>query len=80
MKLLTHPEECPNIGNISVNNPKPEFWNTRARYQKNKEVIAKGLADKETWDLYHKKLPLGHVPLAQPLSDRFIKKESTQWL
>ena len=75
MKLITHPPEIPNPGAISVHNPRPKFWNDRDRYLNEKQRIADGLAGLETWDLYHKKLPLGHIPLAQPLPDRFTKKE-----
>ena len=30
--------------------------------------------------MYHKKLPLGHVPLAQSLQDKLVKKETTAFL
>ena len=39
-----------------------------------------GLKGLEPWQTYHKKLPLNHVPFAQPLQDRFTKKEETQQL
>ena len=42
--------------------------------------MADGLKDKETWQLYHKKLPLRHVPLAKSLPDRFTKKEAQPFL
>lgn len=71
MALRTHPPEVPNPGHISEHNPKPKFWSDRARAEEERQTIAKGLDGKETWDMYHKKLPLGHVPLAQPLPDKF---------
>jgi len=64
MKLITHPPECPNPGAISVHNPKPKFWSDRERNLSNKKTVAEGLQGKETWHLYHKILPPGHIPLA----------------
>jgi hypothetical protein len=80
MALRTHPPEVPNPGHISEHNPKPRFWSDRARAEEERQTIAKGLDGKEIWDLYHKKLPLGHVPLAQPLPDKFQKKEASAFL
>lgn len=80
MKLLTHPPEIPNAGGIAIYSLKPKFWNERDRYHQEKKRVADGLAGRETWDLYHKKLPLKHVPLAQSLQDRFTKKDPTQFL
>jgi len=76
MALITHPPEIPNPGGISIHNPRPKFWSDRERYVEERTKIAEGLADKETWAMYHKKLPLGHVPLALSLPDKFVKKES----
>jgi hypothetical protein len=47
----------------------------RERYIEERNRIALGLKDKETWHLYHKKLPLSYIPLAQDLPDKFVKKE-----
>jgi len=41
-----------------------------------KQKIAEGLQDKETWHAYHKILPSKHVPLAQSLPDKLVKKEA----
>jgi hypothetical protein len=30
--------------------------------------------------MYHKKLPMKYVPLAQPLADKFVKKEESPFL
>ena len=38
------------------------------------------MKDKETWHAYHKILPMKHVPLAQTLTDKLVKKELTQFL
>lgn len=80
MKLRTHPPEIPNPGGLSVHNPRPKFWSDRERYFQEKKQIEDGLADKEKWAMYHKKLPLGHVPLAQDLPDKFVKKEADPFL
>jgi len=45
-----------------------------------KERIANGLKDKKEWHLYHKKLPMTHVPLANPLPDKMVKKEANLYL
>ena len=45
-----------------------------------KKRIANGLEGKEEWAMYHKKLPMWNVPLAQNLPDKFIKKEPTPFL
>lgn len=71
MALLTHPPQIPNPGRIAVQNPLPKFWNDRDRYVAERTRVAEGLKGKTPWDLYHKKLPLGHVQMAQPLPDKF---------
>lgn len=76
--LKTHPEEMVNPNGVAEHNPLPNFWSDRQRAAEERLKVAEGLKDKAVWDLYHKKLPLGHVPLAQNLADRFIKsKEET---
>jgi hypothetical protein len=32
------------------------------------------------WHMYHKKLPMKHVPFALPLADKTVKKESSLYL
>lgn len=64
MALITHPPEIPNPHGLSVHNPLPKFWSDRERNIEERNKIAQGLKDKETWHLYHKKLPLGYIPLA----------------
>ena len=77
MALRTHPPEVPNPGHISDYDKLPRFWSDRERKFQARDTVAEGLAGKETWDMYHKKLPLGHVPLAQPLADKLTKKEDS---
>ena len=77
---LKNPPPIENPNNLSVHNPLPRFISDkeRARYAKQKE--AEGLQDKEKWEAYHKILPMKHVPLAQPLPDKLVKKEANQYL
>ena len=42
----------------------PKFWSEKYNLAEERLKIAEGLKGKATWNLYHKKLPLGHVPLA----------------
>lgn len=79
-KLLEHPDQIPNPGGISEHNPRPKFWADRERMLKEKQTIAEGLAGKPEWHMYHKKLPLGHEPMAKSLPDRFQKKEASAFL
>lgn len=65
---------------LSVHNTKAKYHIERENMLNEKAKIAKGLEGKEDWALYHKKLPMGHIPLAQTLPDKFTKKEPTPFL
>jgi hypothetical protein len=58
----------------------PKFWSEKHQRAEERIKIAEGLKDKVTWNLYHKKLPLGHISLAQNLDDKLVKKEKTPFL
>lgn len=69
-----------NEGGISENDPLPKFWSEKSTLAQERLKIAEGLKDKATWHTYHKKLPLGHTPLAQNLPEKHVKKEKTPFL
>lgn len=69
-----------NAGGIVELQPLPNFWGEKHRMAEERFKIAEGLKDKASWHLYHKKLPLGHVPLALNLDDKLVKKEKSQFL
>lgn len=62
--LISHPDPIPNPGAVSEYNALPKFWQEKEMKARRNKEIAEGLEGKATWDLYHKKLPLKHVPLA----------------
>lgn len=53
-----------NAGGVQELEPLPKFWSEKYNIAAERLKIAEGLKDKATWNLYHKKLPLGHIPLA----------------
>ena len=42
--------------------------------------MADGLANKPDWHMYHKKLPMKHVPLARDLHDKLVPKEASEFM
>ncbi len=68
MQLRTHPDQLlPNPHGLSEHNKVAEYHNTRARMVAERERVAEGLRGKADWHMYHKKLPMKHVPLARDL-------------
>lgn len=79
--LITHPDQLlPNPKGLSDHNKVAEYHNTRVRQLAEKERIANGLKDKTEWHMYHKKLPMKHVPFALSLADKTVKKEASLYL
>ena len=62
--MISHPEAISNPGAVSEHNPLPKFWQEKEMKAKLKKEIKDGLEGKDEWHMYHKKLPLRHVPLA----------------
>jgi hypothetical protein len=63
-KLNGHPQPMVNADRVQELEPLPKFWSEKYNLAEERLKIAEGLKGKATWNLYHKKLPLGHVPLA----------------
>lgn len=70
-KLASLPAPIENPGFKSVHNTLPKYISEKEAKVKAKLQIAEGLKGKKSFELYHKKLPLNHVNIAQSLPDRF---------
>ena len=53
-----------NAAGVSEHNLLPRFWSDKERLAQERAKIAEGLSGKAKWELYHKKLPLLHIPIA----------------
>jgi hypothetical protein len=75
LKTTLEPMDDPH--GLSAHNPLPKFWADKEQLLTERANVAEGLAGKQEWHLYHKKLPLTHVPLAQNLKDKLVTKETS---
>lgn len=79
-QTATKPDPLDNPHHISDYDKLPRFWADKERQISLKREIAKGLENKAQMVLTHKKLPLRHIPLAQNLKAKHIKKEKSLFL